>query len=76
MPSYDQPQNNCTGLSARLGNDYEKVNGLGGSIIGIIIGILSAILTTQAAGAYWAWRMPLVVLAIIPLIMFLLQPIS
>lgn len=44
MPSYDQPQNNCTGLSARLGNDCEKVNGLGGSIIRIIIGILSFLL--------------------------------
>lgn len=67
---YDMPENNCSALSAKLSNDCEKVNGLGGSIMGIIIGILSSIATAQGAAAYYCWRMSLVVLAIIPLMIF------
>ncbi|OMJ81471.1 hypothetical protein SteCoe_18035 [Stentor coeruleus] len=67
---YDQPENNCSALSARLSNDCEKVNGLGGSLLGIILGLISSLVVAHAAAAFFSWRMSLIVLSIVPIIIF------
>ena len=67
---YDLPDNNCSALAARLSNDCEKVNGLGGSIFGIILGLVSSLAVAHAAAAFFAWRMSLVILSIVPLLVF------
>lgn len=48
---FDIPENNCSALSARLCNDCEKVNGLGGSMMGIIIGIFASLAVAHGVAA-------------------------
>ncbi|CAG9315749.1 unnamed protein product [Blepharisma stoltei] len=67
---FDLPENNCSALSARLCNDCEKVNGLGGHIVGIMLGILTSLAVAHGVAAGYSWRMCLVFLAIIPIIIF------
>ena len=67
---YDLPENNCSALSAKLSNDCEKVNSLGGSIFGILLGLVSSIIASVGTAAYFCWRMALVSLAIFPILIF------
>ncbi|CAG9321676.1 unnamed protein product [Blepharisma stoltei] len=67
---FDLPENNCSALSARLCNDCEKVNGLGGHMIGIVLGLISSLAVAHGVAAGYSWRMCLVFLAIIPIIIF------
>ncbi|CAG9314793.1 unnamed protein product [Blepharisma stoltei] len=65
---FDIPENNCSALSARLCNDCEKVNGLSGSMIGILISIAASLAVAHGTAAAFSWRMSLVFLAVIPVI--------
>ncbi|CAG9315747.1 unnamed protein product [Blepharisma stoltei] len=65
---FDLPENNCSALSARLCNDCEKVNGLSGSMIGIIISIVAALLVAHGVAAAYSWRMSLIFLSVLPVI--------
>ncbi|CAG9327108.1 unnamed protein product [Blepharisma stoltei] len=67
---FDLPENNCSALSARLCNDCEKVNGLGGNMFGIIVGVLSGLAVAHGVSAGYSWRMSLVFLSIVPCIVF------
>jgi ATP-binding cassette, subfamily B (MDR/TAP), member 1 len=70
---YDLPENNCSALSANLNSDCEKVSGLSGNILGIMIGLISSLVVAHGSAAYFSWRMSLVVLAIVPLLIFALS---
>mmetsp|Transcript_503 Transcript_503/g.539 ORF Transcript_503/g.539 Transcript_503/m.539 type:complete len:482 (+) Transcript_503:960-2405(+) len=51
---FDLPENNCSVLSSRLSNDCERVNGLGGSVLGITVGIVTSLAVAHGVGAYFS----------------------
>lgn len=67
---FDMPENNCSALAAKLSNDCEMVNGLGGSVFGIVLGIFSSLAVAHIVAAVFSWRISLVVLAIVPILIF------
>jgi ABC-type multidrug transport system fused ATPase/permease subunit len=40
---FDLPESNPSVISARLSSDCEKINSLGGSIFGLVLGIISSL---------------------------------
>lgn len=51
---FDMPENNCSSLSSRLSNDCERVNGLGGSMLGITVGIVTSLVVSHAVAAIFS----------------------
>lgn len=67
---FDLPENNCSALAAKLNIDCQLVNSLSGGIIGLFLGIFTALCCAQIVAGIYCWQMSLVVLAIFPIVVF------
>ena len=59
--------NNPTVLSTQLSSDCEKVNGLGGSVIGLLIGIVCSLAAAYTISRIYCWQIMLIILATFPI---------
>jgi len=62
--------NNPTVLATQLSSDCEKVNGLGGNIVGLITGILISMATAFTISGVYCWQLMLIIMLIFPFYIF------
>lgn len=67
---FDIKENNSSVLTSKLCNDCEKLNGLGGHIIGLVMSIFISLGICFGISASYSWRLCLVIIIIIPLMGF------
>jgi ATP-binding cassette subfamily B (MDR/TAP) protein 1 len=67
---FDLPENNPSVISARLNTDCEKINSLGGSVFGLVLGIVSSLAVAHGVAAAFSWKLSLVTLTVIPIFIF------
>jgi len=58
--------NNATVLGTQLNSDCEKINGLGGQVVGLIAGVLFSLVTAFTISGVFCWQIMLVVMAVFP----------
>ena len=58
---------NATVLGTQLNSDCEKVNGLGGQVLGLIAGVICSLITAFTISGVFCWQIMLVVMAIFPM---------
>jgi len=59
--------NNATVLATQLNSDCEKVNGLGGSILGFVMGVVASMIASAAVSGSYSWRIMLIVMGVFPI---------
>jgi len=62
--------NNPSALASRLSSDCQKINGLGGSIFGLLAGMLCSLLTAYIISGIYCWQLALLILLTLPVQIF------
>ena len=63
-------KNNPSALATRLSSDCQKINGLGGSIFGLLAGMLCSLLTAYIISGLYCWQLALLILLTLPVQIF------
>ena len=58
---------NSTVLATQLNSDCEKVNSLGGSVLGFITGVLASVIAASAVSGSYCWQIMLIVMGVFPI---------
>ncbi len=67
VPWFDKPKNSSGNLSARLASDCQTINGLITSFLGLMIQILTTLISGTVIAFIYEWRTALVAFGLLPI---------